>query len=227
MKLHTFSLPSEKPAEAMPSVTSWLRRRIGVLRSDGAESADVPCGSCNACCRSGYVVERRDRKRGYVHDDDPTLPWVKGTGDHEGHDVLPHNDDGSCAMLVGGKCSVYAKRPYACRVYDCREMAYCNVGRSGPVGEVNIHRWAPIVFHGGIFKTSDDRAAFLTLAMHTCGLVEKGYTAEAAAHAAIHRTSKEGFAYGRGAMSDFNRLSSEQQDAMKGSLVAFAAGHDS
>ncbi len=130
-------------------------------------------------------------------------------------------------MLVGGKCSVYAKRPYACRVYDCREMAYCNVGRSGPVGEVNIHRWAPIVFHGGIFKTSDDRAAFLTLAMHTCGLVEKGYTAEAAAHAAIHRTSKEGFAYGRGAMSDFNRLSSEQQDAMKGSLVAFAAGHES
>jgi uncharacterized protein YgfB (UPF0149 family) len=62
--------------------------------------------------------------------------------------------------------------------------------------------------------------------MHTRGLVEKGYTAEAATQAAIHRTSKEGFAYGRGALSDFNRLRSEQQDAVKGSLVAFAAGHD-
>ena len=106
-------------------------------------------------------------------------------------------------------------------------MAYCNVGRSGPVGDVNIRRWAPIVFYGGIFKSTDDRAAFLTLAMHTHELVEKGYTAEAAAKAAIYRTSKEGFASGRGAMSEFKRLSSEQQDAMRGSLVAFAAGHDS
>ena len=52
----------------------------------------MPCDGCTACCRSP-VLDRGD---------------------------LPRAADGSCGHLVDGKCLIYAERPLACRVYDCR-----------------------------------------------------------------------------------------------------------
>jgi hypothetical protein len=33
---------------------AWLRRTLTAFKVNG--EADVPCGSCNACCRSGYFI---------------------------------------------------------------------------------------------------------------------------------------------------------------------------
>jgi hypothetical protein len=40
-----------------------------------------------------------------------------------GHVVLGYDERGHCPMLVANGCSIYAHRPRACRVYDCRVFA--------------------------------------------------------------------------------------------------------
>lgn len=76
---------------------------------------DVPCGPCVACCTSGQQVPVDDDER-------PALPAHAVVDTAEGP-VLARRADGACLSLVDGRCSVYERRPRACRVYDCRIFA--------------------------------------------------------------------------------------------------------
>ena len=64
------------------------------LRGD----VNVPCDGCTACCRSKMRVP--DGNGGF----------------------LAKRDDGSCVHLIDGQCSIYERRPPACRAFDCRIM---------------------------------------------------------------------------------------------------------
>jgi Fe-S-cluster containining protein len=88
----------------------------------GGGDAEVPCGSCTACCTSSqFVPIGADETDTLAHIPAellfpaPRLP--------KGNVLLGYDERGHCPMLVDGRCSIYEHRPRTCRVYDCRIFA--------------------------------------------------------------------------------------------------------
>jgi hypothetical protein len=92
----------------------------------GERDAEVPCGSCTACCRSSQFVH-------IAPDETETLARIPrqllfpAPRRPRGHMVLGYDERGHCPMLLDGKCSIYEHRPRACRTYDCRVFAAAGV----------------------------------------------------------------------------------------------------
>lgn len=81
--------------------------------------ADVPCGSCNACCRSSYFIHiTPEDKNALSAIPEPLL--FSAPGLPAGHFVMGYNEHGECPMLLNDRCSIYLSRPQTCRAYDCR-----------------------------------------------------------------------------------------------------------
>ena len=79
----------------------------------GGPPASVPCGSCTVCCRSYDEI--------YVGADDAIAP-ADTTRTDDGRTVLRRQADGACIYLVNERCTIYNRRPTACRSYDCRAV---------------------------------------------------------------------------------------------------------
>lgn len=79
----------------------------------------VPCGECNACCKSSYFVhiEPHETKALSLIPDKFKLPIY---GLPEGNVFLEHDENGHCPMLINDRCSIYEHRPTICRPFDCR-----------------------------------------------------------------------------------------------------------
>ena len=99
---------------------SWLSAMQAALRGDA--DAEVPCGSCTACCTSSqFVPIGADETDTLAHIPAellfpaPRLP--------KGNVLLGYDERGHCPMLVDGRCSIYEHRPRTCRTYDCRIFA--------------------------------------------------------------------------------------------------------
>ena len=86
------------------------------------EEADVPCGSCNACCKSFYFIHITAADVGALHAIPKEL-LVQAPGLPTGHFVMGYTEHGHCPMLVNERCSIYNDRPQTCRAYDCRIFA--------------------------------------------------------------------------------------------------------
>jgi uncharacterized protein len=96
---------------------AWLRDIEAALR--GARDADVPCGTCTACCASSQFVhvapDETDALAHIPHEllfPAPRMP--------AGHVILGYDEQGRCPMLRDDGCSIYEHRPQTCRTYDCR-----------------------------------------------------------------------------------------------------------
>jgi Fe-S-cluster containining protein len=94
---------------------TWLREMSAVLR--GGQHADVPCDGCVGCCVSSYAIPLRPAD-GVALEAVPArylrMPVDGGLARME------YREDGTCPMLEGGRCTIYAQRPQTCRDYDCR-----------------------------------------------------------------------------------------------------------
>ena len=104
--------------------SSWLRRTRSALIHD--RGADVPCGSCNACCRSGYFIHLRPEERETISRINKKLLFA-APGLAKGNLLLGHFADGSCPLLISDKCSIYQHRSLTCRIYDCRIFAAAGI----------------------------------------------------------------------------------------------------
>jgi Fe-S-cluster containining protein len=100
--------------------SSWVSDFQRALR--GEQDADVPCGTCTACCTSSQFVhigpdehETLARIPAALLFPAPRLP--------SGHVLLGYDEQGHCPMLIDHMCSIYEDRPKACRTYDCRVFA--------------------------------------------------------------------------------------------------------
>lgn len=131
------------------SITTILRK---YKQASEAGCVNVPCGECNACCRSPNM------KVGLTHDEAMSLPSVERLNDGW---ALKKNSDGSCSLLIDGKCSIYARRPKACRMYDCRLR---NVIGAAPANDP-IMREAFLQWSPPRFETPEDRIASIALVM--------------------------------------------------------------
>jgi Fe-S-cluster containining protein len=121
--------------------SSWLRRtRSAQIKENGA---DVPCGECNACCRSYYFIPIRPEETQAL----ARIPGellVAAPGLPEGHVVLGYDEKGRCPMLIDDQCSIYEHRPLTCRNYDCRIFPAAGIA-AGDEGKApitqRIRRW--------------------------------------------------------------------------------------
>lgn len=106
----------------------WLERFRASLR--GTAGMDVPCGDCVGCCVSGYAVWLRpEDSRALAR---IPVKWLSTPpGLPEGTRLMQAAEDGSCPMLCGGKCSIYADRPQTCVDYDCRVFAAAGIEAGG------------------------------------------------------------------------------------------------
>lgn len=104
------------PLDAGP-FARWARETAVTIR-DGA-TADVPCGTCTACCTSSQFVHvAPDETDALAHL--PRALLFPAPGMPKGHVLLPYDERGHCPMLVDGACTIYDHRPRTCRTYDCR-----------------------------------------------------------------------------------------------------------
>ena len=119
---------------------NWLNGfRAGLATGS---SVDVPCDGCTACCTSGQFVH-------IGPDETDTLAHIPGEllapapRLPAGHVVLGYDSAGRCPMLIDGACSIYAHRPRACRLYDCRVYAAAGVDveAAKPALASRVARW--------------------------------------------------------------------------------------
>ena len=118
----------------------WVTRMERALA--GAESADVPCGGCTACCRSSQFVHVGPEETATLARI-PRAVRFPAPGLPPGHWVLGYDAQGRCPMLGPDGCSIYEDRPRACRTYDCRLFAATGVdpGATRPEIAARVARW--------------------------------------------------------------------------------------
>jgi Fe-S-cluster containining protein len=110
----------EVPALPAGPLAGWLVAMRTAL--DDGTSTEVSCDGCTACCTSRQFVHIGPDESDSLASipaallfPAPLLP--------RGHKVLGYDEHGRCPMLRDDQCSIYANRPRACRVYDCRIFA--------------------------------------------------------------------------------------------------------
>ena len=91
------------------------------------QRAVVPCGGCRLCCKM-FTILRPDKG------DDPaqytTAKWYRDGLDKPPVIILDRLPNGDCSYLGEQGCTIHARAPYECRMYDCRAMCI-NSDRAG------------------------------------------------------------------------------------------------
>ncbi len=121
--------------------SAWLAETQRAIRGEG--DAEVPCDGCTACCRSAQFVHIGPAERDTLAHIPAELVFPAPRMPR-GHVVLGYDERGHCPMLVDNRCSIYAHRPRACRVYDCRVFAAADLELDEPEkSEINerVRRW--------------------------------------------------------------------------------------
>lgn len=105
---------------AAGSFLPWLDEIGAALRGD--RDAEVPCGSCTACCTASQFVHiAPDETDAIAHI--PAALLFRAPRLPRGHVLMGYDEQGRCPMLVDDACSIYEHRPRTCRTYDCRVFA--------------------------------------------------------------------------------------------------------
>jgi Fe-S-cluster containining protein len=146
------------------SFALWLRQIRKALTRNRV--MNVPCGECDACCRSSYFIhinpeETRTLSR------IPNELLFPAPLRPEGHMVLGYDEQGRCPMLIGNTCSIYRNRPTTCCIFDCRVLVAS--GLTGEDDENNpifqqARRWQfnyPTKRDRNLFSAIQAAAAFL------------------------------------------------------------------
>jgi hypothetical protein len=106
----------------------WLAQFRASLQGDAG--MDVPCGECTGCCTSGYSIQLRPWETAAL-ERIPVEALARPPGFPRDHVTLPALPDGTCPMLRGGQCTIYAHRPQTCLDYDCRIFAAASIEAGG------------------------------------------------------------------------------------------------
>jgi uncharacterized protein len=128
--------------------SAWLRATYATLWHD--VPADVPCGSCNACCRTHHQLHLRPEEKA-ARKRLPREYLSVARGLPPGYLVLGYDEHGACPVLVDDRCSIYEDRPLVCRTYDCRIYAATGVAPDRDEIARQVRRWR------FSYETSQDR----------------------------------------------------------------------
>ncbi len=131
----------DPPTNSDPSplpFSSWLRQVQAALAEE--YPAEVPCGDCNACCRTSHVIHVRPHEKRTLARI-PRKVLLPAPGLPPGNLVVGYDASGRCPLLVGGHCSIYQDRPLACRTYDCRIYAAAGIAADRAAIAQQVERW--------------------------------------------------------------------------------------
>ena len=104
------------------------------------QPAEVPCGDCNACCRTAHVIHvRTEEKRTRTRI--PRKALLPALGLPPGNLVIGYDQAGCCPLLVDGRCTIYEDRPLACRTFDCRIYAAADIAADSAAIARQVERW--------------------------------------------------------------------------------------
>lgn len=121
--------------------STWLSETCTALRNN--TGTDVPCGACNACCRSSYFIHiKPGETEALAHIPQELLFPAPGLS--EGNVLMGYDEHGHCPMLKNGFCSIYEYRPLTCRSYDCRIFPATGLeisGKDKALVSQQIQRW--------------------------------------------------------------------------------------
>jgi len=84
------------------------------------KGANTPCRSCTMCCHLPMTPEL------YPEFDESPDDYDCYQKESEVW-ALKNKDDGSCIYLGDKGCTIYARRPFACKIYDCRHWVAVSV----------------------------------------------------------------------------------------------------
>ena len=121
--------------------SQWLGQTRDAQRSN--EDVDVPCGACNACCKSSYFIHIAPTESETLRRIPKQLLFA-APGLPAGNVLMGYDENGRCPMLVDEKCSIYADRPQTCRTYDCRVFPAAGIDGGGNDKKLlnqRIRRW--------------------------------------------------------------------------------------
>jgi Fe-S-cluster containining protein len=116
----------------------WLREARDSLLQDAG--ADVPCDGCNSCCSSSYFIHVGPQESDALAAI-PSALLFSAPGAIDGTLVMGYDKDGACPMLRDGACTIYAHRPIACRMYDCRVFSATGIVPSEAAIAERAQRW--------------------------------------------------------------------------------------
>jgi Fe-S-cluster containining protein len=114
--------------------------RLSEWLDDFGGDAEVPCGTCTACCTSSQFVHIEPDERDTLARV-PAAVCFPAPGLPKGHVVMGYDEHGRCPMFVDGRCSIYDVRPRACRAYDCRIFAVTGVEPEQPTIAARVAQW--------------------------------------------------------------------------------------
>lgn len=87
-----------------------------VMPMPSKEASNVPCNGCVRCCIKDAVrLTPEDDPKAYETENHP---FLKG-----GHLMIAHKRNGECIYLGSDGCMIHERKPYLCRVMDCRNIA--------------------------------------------------------------------------------------------------------
>jgi len=128
------------PLQSAGPFSLWLRRmRTALIQETGM---DVPCATCNACCRAYYFIHIRSKEKDTIRHIPPKILFPAPRS-ARGDVLLGYNEHGRCPMLIDNSCTIYAHRPITCRTYDCRIFSAAGVSADGEpsMPSREIPRW--------------------------------------------------------------------------------------
>jgi uncharacterized protein len=99
----------------------------------------------------------------------PVKSLFRAAGSSRHWTVRP-NPDGTCPMLNGGQCTIYAERPQTCLDYDCRVFAAAGIAAGGADKAVINQRVREWRFQ---FATDADRQAHAAIQAAAAFIREK------------------------------------------------------
>lgn len=86
---------------------------------NGFAETEVPCNGCTECCRSRQLLplhpEQGDDVQSY------RFQILKDRMSAKPVFVLAADENGRCVYLGDAGCTIYERRPFLCRSFDCRK----------------------------------------------------------------------------------------------------------
>ena len=145
-------------------------RSIEVMSFRLAEETDVPCGTCTACCSSKQNLPL------YPSQGDVVESYqVQVAIDAAGNSAfsLAQTPSGACVYLGASGCTIYQRRPFLCRSFDCRKH-YLILPRQDRDNLVRLGLSSRAVFNAGRARlktlSSDEREECLKTSEEYFGL---------------------------------------------------------
>ena len=113
--------------------------------------AEVPCGSCTACCTGHQFVHVQQHEQTALAAIPSELIFPAPGGRAW---LMPHDESGACPMLINDRCSIYTARPQTCRSFDCRIFAAAGVYPDGLQADIGkrARAWSFIYADDGAFE---------------------------------------------------------------------------